>query len=131
MDNKKYIEKAEKLLKNAYCPYSNFPVAAIVIDELGNSYEGVNVENAAYPSSLCAERNAVTTAITNGMKNIQKVIVIANTDRPISPCGACRQVISEFSTDKTKVILATTKSDKIKEFLVSEILPYGFENKDL
>ncbi len=131
MDNNKYIEKAKKLLERAYCPYSKFPVAAIVLDEFGNVYSGVNVENAAYPSSLCAERNAITTAVTNGMKKISKIVVIANTDRPISPCGACRQVITEFSDDKTEIILATTKSTKIKEFSVTQILPYGFDNEDL
>lgn len=131
MTDKQYIEKANNILEKAYVPYSHFPVAAIVIDENGNEYYGVNVENAAYNLGICAERNAITTGITKGLTKISKIYITANTERPVSPCGACRQVISEFGDENTVIILGTNKNEKIKKFKLSEILPYGFGPKDL
>ena len=126
-----YIKKVNCLLDKAYVPYSKFPVAAIVIDENGNEYEGINVENASYGLGLCAERNAITTGITKGMKKISKVYITAKTERLISPCGACRQVISEFSTKDTKIILTNEKGIEYKEYSIDEILPYVFISSDL
>ena len=126
-----YIKKVNSLLDKAYVPYSKFPVAAIVIDENGNEYEGINVENASYGLGLCAERNAITTGITKGMKKISKVYITAKTERLISPCGACRQVISEFSTKDTKIILTNEKGIEYKEYSIDEILPYVFISSDL
>ncbi|WP_068267426.1 cytidine deaminase [Caviibacter abscessus] len=131
MTDKEYIEKANKLLKMAYVPYSHFPVAAIVIDANGNEYYGVNVENAAYNVGLCAERNAITNGITKGLAKISKIYITANTDRPVSPCGACRQVISEFSDENTVLILGSSESEELKKFKINEILPYSFGPNDL
>ncbi|VWL85348.1 cytidine deaminase [Oceanivirga miroungae] len=127
MEEKDIKKRLVELLEKSYSPYSNFPVASIVIDENDNYYEGVNVENKAYPSSLCAERNAITTAITGGMKKIKKIYVIADIDIPISPCGACRQVMSEFSTKDTEIILYGTKTDDELRYNEEEILPYSFK----
>ena len=126
-----YIKKVNSLLDKAYVPYSKFPVAAIVIDENGNEYEGINVENASYGLGLCAERNAITTGITKGMKKISKVYITAKTERLISPCGACRQVISEFSNKDTKIIFTNEKGIEYKEYSIDEILPYVFISSDL
>lgn len=120
------IKKANNYLNRAYVPYSKFPVAAILVDDNDNEYYGVNVENASYPLSLCAERNAITTAVTNGMKKIKYIYVTGNTTEPISPCGACRQVISEFATDDTRIYLGNCNNEKYKELTIQELLPYRF-----
>lgn len=120
------IKKACKYLEYAYVPYSKFPVAALLVDEKGNEYYGVNVENASYPLGLCAERNAITTAKTNGMNKIKYIFVTGNTSEPISPCGACRQVISEFSDDETRIYLGNSNNDKYIELKINELLPYRF-----
>ena len=100
------IDEAIDLMKKAYVPYSKFPVAAILIDENNKVYKGVNVENASYGLSLCAERNAITSAVTDGMEKIKYIVIVADTQGPVSPCGACRQVISEFSNKDTRIIMA-------------------------
>jgi len=119
------IQKAIKIRENAYARYSNFAVGAIVIDENGNHFAGVNVENASYGLSICAERNAIFSAVTKGVRNIRVICVVGETSMPISPCGACRQVIKEFATEETIIILSNLEK-KYKIFAMEELLPYGF-----
>ena len=133
MDKKEilsYIDEVNLLLKRAYVPYSKFPVAALLIDNNGKKHKGVNVENASFGLTLCAERNAITTAVTQGMKKIRLLIVTGNTLEPISPCGACRQVIREFS-DKDTVIILANRDGKYKFASIEELLPYSFGAEDL
>ena len=125
-----YIDEINLLLEKAYVPYSKFPVAALLIDENGNKHKGVNVENASFGLTLCAERNAITTAVTENMKKIKVLVVTGNTPEPISPCGACRQVIKEFSHSETVIILAN-KDKKYKITSLEELLPYSFGPEDL
>ena len=125
-----YIEEINLLLEKAYVPYSKFPVAALLIDENGNKHKGVNVENASFGLTLCAERNAITTAVTENMQKIKVLVVTGNTPEPISPCGACRQVIKEFSDSETVIILAN-KDTKYKITSLEELLPYSFGPEDL
>ena len=125
-----YIDEINLLLEKAYVPYSKFPVAALLIDENGNKHKGVNVENASFGLTLCAERNAITTAVTENMKKIKVLVVTGNTPEPISPCGACRQVIKEFSDSETVIILAN-KDKKYKITSLEELLPYSFGPEDL
>ena len=110
--------------------YSKFPVAALLIDNNGKKYKGVNVENASYGLTLCAERNAITTAVTGGMKKIKLLVITGNTPEPISPCGACRQVIREFS-DKDTVIILANKDGKYESTSLEKLLPYSFGPEDL
>lgn len=131
MSHTDYIKKANKLLCKAYVPYSKFPVSAIVIDQDGNEYEGVNVENAAYGLCLCAERNAITSGVTKNLKSIKTIYITGNTNKPISPCGSCRQVIAEFSTKDTKVILGSSKTDEYKEMDLETLIPYYFSKNSL
>ncbi len=131
MQHLDYIQKANKLLKNAYVPYSHFPVAAIVIDQDGNEYEGINVENASFGLCLCGERNAITTGVTKGLKKIQTIYVTANTTEPVSPCGSCRQVIAEFGTKDTKIVLGNANNDKYMELNLEELIPYYFTSSDM
>ena len=125
-----YIDEINLLLEKAYVPYSKFPVAALLIDENGNKHKGVNVENASFGLTICAERNAITTAVTENMKKIKVLVVTGNTPEPISPCGACRQVIKEFSDSETVIILAN-KDNKYKIISLEELLPYSFGPEDL
>ena len=125
-----YIDEINLLLEKAYVPYSKFPVAALLIDNNGKKHKGVNVENASFGLTLCAERNAITTAVTENMKKIKVLVVTGNTPEPISPCGACRQVIREFSDNNTVIILAN-KDKKYKITSLEELLPYSFGPEDL
>ena len=125
-----YIDEINLLLEKAYVPYSKFPVAALLIDNNGKKHKGVNVENASFGLTLCAERNAITTAVTENMQKIKVLVVTGKTPEPISPCGACRQVIREFSDNDTVIILAN-KDKKYKITSLEELLPYSFGPEDL
>lgn len=121
-----YIDEAIKVRSKAYAKYSNFKVGAILIDDKDNMYKGVNVENSSYGLSNCAERSAIFSAVSGGMKNIKVLCVVGDTSDPISPCGACRQVIKEFSNDETVIILSNLKKE-YKVYNIEELLPYGFK----
>ncbi|MGL5123507.1 MAG: cytidine deaminase [Fusobacteriaceae bacterium] len=119
------IEEAIAIRKNAYAKYSNFKVGSVVVDENDNRYKGVNVENGSFGLTNCAERSAIFSAVAGGMKKIKIICVVGNTSGPVSPCGACRQVIKEFANENTLIILANLKKD-YKVVTVEELLPYGF-----
>ncbi len=118
------IEKAKEASKNAYAPYSDFRVGACVLMESGNIYTGCNFENASYGLSICAERNAIGSAIANGETKIKAIAIYSPNMYNCTPCGACRQVINEFKTDETVVI--TVAADKIITHTIDELLPGGF-----
>jgi cytidine deaminase len=120
------IDEAIEIREFAYAKFSNFKVGAVVVDEKGNHYTGCNVENSSYGLSMCGERNAIFHAVSRGMKSIKVLAVVGDTTGPISPCGACRQVINEFSTDDTIIIMANLKKEyKVVSF--KELFPYGFK----
>lgn len=120
------------LLKNSYAPYSNFKVSAIVVMKDGSMVGGVNVENASYGATICAERNAITTAITKGYKkeDFDKLYVMTSGNKISSCCFMCRQVIIEFF-DKNSTIVLMDKLGNKKELTVSELCPYPFDETDL
>ena len=126
MDSKRLLEIAEDARKNAYVPYSKFKVGAILVDEDGNETSGANIENASYGLSNCAERSAIFAAASKGMRKIKLIAVVADTTGPVSPCGACRQVIKEFAAEDIIIILGNLKKD-YKLMTMEELLPYGFE----
>jgi cytidine deaminase len=118
------ISLAEHAKRHAYVPYSHFAVGcAMIVD--GEPFTGCNIENASFGLTNCAERTAIFKAVSLGKKHIEKIVVTGDTDEPISPCGACRQVMSEFSTAETPVVLVS-KDGKTKETTVGELLPYSF-----
>lgn len=125
-------EKLLKLLDNAYCPYSNFRVAAIVVMKDGTEISGVNVENASYGAAICAERNAITTAVAMGYKksDFDKLYVMTSGERISSCCFVCRQVIVEFFDKKSLVTLMDMKGNE-KVLTVEELCPYPFDSEDL
>ncbi len=127
------IEKTISISKKAYTPYSNFKVGAGVLfkNDNGDTKEffGCNIENAAYGSTMCAERTAIFKGITEEFSYIHTVYVFTDTENLTPPCGACLQVIVEFADDKTKVVLFN--NHKSKEFLLTELLPNYFSQKNL
>ena len=120
------IDEAIEAREGAYAPYSNFKVGAVVVDENNKHHKGCNVENASYGLSNCGERTAIFTAVSSGMKKIKKIAVVADTSGPVSPCGACRQVIKEFGDENTAIILGNLKRE-YKIMTMEELLPYGFQ----
>lgn len=129
------FEKLEKLLKNSYSPYSNFKVVAIIKTNNGKEYKGVNIEPASFSNTICAERNAIFSAITDGIKwgEIKEIHLLSksknNNNQFVTPCGNCRQVINEASNSKAIIYIYNFKKE-IKKFTIDQLLPYGFIAKD-
>ncbi len=119
------LAAAEKARDRAYAPYSNFPVGAAVLSKSGQIYAGCNVENSSYGLTICAERSAVFKMVGEGEREIAALLVIGNTEKFLPPCGACRQVIAEFSHKDTLVYMCNRRGEWEKARL-SEILPYNF-----
>ena len=127
-DLQKLIETAMDARKQSYSPYSNFEVGAAVLSEDGYIYGGCNIENASYGLTNCAERTAIFNAVSEGKRNISAIAIVADTDEPCSPCGACRQVIAEF---KIPCIIMANLKGEYKTVTLDELLPYGFSKTDL
>ncbi len=130
MDVTTLIEEAKIARQKAYVPYSKFQVGAALLTKDGKVYHGCNIENAAYSMCNCAERTAIFSALAQGDRNFESLAVIADTDRPVSPCGACRQVISELCSKDMKVTLTNLKGDML-EITVEDLLPGAFSPEDL
>jgi len=126
------IEKAKEARKLSYSPYSHFAVGAALLCKDGRVFIGTNVENSSYPLCMCAERNALYNAMMNGVKKEDMVALAlaADTDEPCSPCGACRQVISELFPKKAPIYMANMKGD-VQETNIDELLPYAFSEDAL
>ncbi len=127
---KEWIDTAVSALDKAYVPYSKFPVGACLVSKNGTIYQGINIENASYGLTNCAERTAFFKAVSEGEKEFQHLVVAGHTPQPISPCGACRQVMVEFCAPDMPVTLVGDDG-VIKETTVEGLLPYYFTNKDL
>ncbi|MBG0730940.1 cytidine deaminase [Mycoplasma sp. 'Moose RK'] len=124
-----FFSKLEILSKKAYCPYSNFAVSAILVDKNGQTWEGVNIENAVYPAGVCAERVAIFQAILAGKSknDFQEIHIYSpNSKKFIVPCGQCLQVCVEFFPKNLKFFLYNSKSEFIKETL-EKLLPLQFD----
>ncbi|WP_409297623.1 cytidine deaminase [Peribacillus sp. SCS-26] len=130
MEIHELIKLAEAAREKAYVPYSKFKVGAALLTEDGKVYGGCNIENAGYSMTNCAERTAFFKAISEGDTKFSMLAVTADTDGPVSPCGACRQVISEFCPKDMKVVLTNLKGE-IKETTVEALLPGAFTPEDL
>jgi len=122
------IDLANMARQRAYSPYSNYPVGAALRTKTGRIFTGVNVENAAYPQTICAERVAVFKAVSEGEKEFEVISVV--TDNGGSPCGGCRQVLAEFGLD-TIVLMADRDGKLLKETTVKELLPEAFTPEHL
>ena len=116
--------QAVSMLERAYCPYSRFPVGAAVECEDGTVYTGCNVENAAYPAGICAERNAVFHAVAEGHTKFRRIVIAGKSDDFCVPCGVCRQVLREFSKDME--IICLNGAGEEQTFTLDQLLPHGF-----
>jgi cytidine deaminase len=117
-------ERAFAAMERAYAPYSNFRVGAALLASDGSITEGCNVENAAYPAGMCAERGAVACAVARGNTSFTAVLIATEADEPTPPCGICRQVLEEFSP--RMVIVAATRGGKEARWTLDELLPKAF-----
>ena len=127
-DKQSLIDAANEARARAYAPYSRYRVGAAVRTRSGRVYTGVNVENAAYPASICAERSAVFKAVAEGEREFE-VMAVA-TDNGGSPCGSCRQVMAEFGLD-TVVLIADGSGKLVNETTVGALLPNAFQPQHL
>jgi cytidine deaminase len=122
------LDRAVLARQWAYAPYSNYQVGAALLTESGKIYDGVNVESAAYPSSMCAERVAIFKAVSEGERQFQAIAVV--TANAGTPCGGCRQVMVEFSQDML-VLIGDADGNLIQELTVADLLPGAFTPQDL
>lgn len=122
------IDLANEARRRAYVPYSNYPVGAALRTKTGKLFTGVNVENAAYPTTMCAERTAVFKAVSEGEREFEVIAVV--TDNGGSPCGSCRQVLAEFGLD-TVVLIADGNGKLTQETTVNDLLPGAFTPEHL
>ena len=129
MTDKELVMLAKEAMQFAYAPYSNFKVGAALLSKDGQVFKGCNIENAAYGPSNCAERTAMFKAISEGVREFEKIAVVASSGDYASPCGICRQVLFEFMPDG-KVILDSDEKGMIT-YTVRELLPMGFNSSDI
>jgi cytidine deaminase len=121
-------EQAVKVREKAYVPYSGFKVGAALLGKSGKIFTGCNVENVSYGLTVCAERNAFFKAVSEGETSFAVLLVVADTPQPVSPCGACRQVMAEFGDFE---VILSNLSYQIKRMFVHELLPYSFDKDNL
>lgn len=124
------IQKATDMLDKAYVPYSKFPVGAALLTKEGEVFSGCNIENASFGLTNCAERTAIFKAVSEGKMEFDYLVVTGDTDAPISPCGACRQVLAEFCGPDMPVLLTNNKGNK-HITTVGELLPGAFKSEDM
>ena len=127
-ERKSLIDLANEARRRAYAPYSHYKVGAALRTASGRIYTGVNIENAAYPTGICAERVAVFKAVSDGETSFDVIAVVTSNGGP--PCGSCRQVLSEFGLD-TVVLIADGEGNLVKEVSLDELLPGAFRPDDI
>ena len=128
MNYDELLKKAKEVSHNAYAKYSNFKVGACVLASSGKTYTGCNIENASYGLTVCAERNAIASAVANGEKTIHAVAIYSPNMLDCPPCGACRQVILEFLDEtKNEIDIITQTEESHKVYKITKLLPEGFK----
>ena len=124
-DRDELIQAALHAQQRAFCPYSNFPVGAALRTASGRIFQGVNVENASFGLTICAERVAASAAVAAGEKEFTQIVVVSRTG--VSPCGACRQFLAEFNPDLPIVMIDSLKPGEVYETTLTVLLPGRFE----
>ncbi len=119
--NDQLVTQAIEVAGRAYAPYSRFQVGAVLVGKDGRIFAGCNVENISFGLTICAERNAVFAAVAAGCRELAKIVIVADTEVPASPCGACRQVLAEFNPD-LELVLSNFRGSR-ETFRLSELLP--------
>lgn len=130
MNKEQLLAQSKVARENAYVPYSKFKVGAALLAKDGTVYEGCNIENASYGLTNCAERTAIFKAVSQNVREFAAIAIVADTEGPCSPCGACRQVIAEFCAPTMPVYLTNLKGDVV-ETTVEQLLPGAFTPEDL
>lgn len=120
------IEEARQSREYAYVPYSKFKIGAALVAGDGRVFTGCNIENSTYALTLCAERVAISKAVSEGANRILRIAVVADSEKLISPCGCCRQTIWEFSNEITEVILANL-SGRVEKISIADLFPSAFD----
>ena len=128
LETQKLMDCAIKARENAYSPYSHFAVGAALLCEDGTLFEGCNIENASYGLTNCAERTAIFKAVSEGHVTFKALAVVADTEGPCAPCGACRQVVAEF---KIPIIIMGNLMGNVKIVTIEELLPFSFSESEL
>ncbi|HEW91441.1 MAG TPA: cytidine deaminase [Thermotogaceae bacterium] len=123
MNDELLIKLANEAKENAHVPYSKFRVGAALLTKSGKIYTGCNIENSSFGLSVCAERVAIFKAVSEGEKDFEKIVIVADTDETIRPCGACRQVMAEFGDFE---VIMVSKKGEISRSSVRKLLPYRF-----
>ncbi len=135
MDRQELIRAAIKVLPKAYVPYSHFHVAAALLCRDQTVYTGINIENAAYTPTVCAERSAFFRAVNDGKREFEAIVVCGGKDGVLTdycaPCGVCRQVMREFCDPKTFRVILAKSEEEYREFVLEELLPMGFGPENL
>ena len=129
VDYKLLINKAIEASKKAYSPYSKFNVGACLLTASGKIYTGANIENSSYGATICAERNAINSAVFDGEREFVAIAIMSNSNDYTFPCGICRQVMCEFSKDMQ--IIVAKNQDDYKVFTALELLPHCFTKEDI
>lgn len=129
MNIKELINRALEAREKAYVPYSSYKVGAALLSKSGNIYSGCNIESASYTPTICAERTAISKAVSEGDREIEAIAVVGNPDEYTYPCGVCRQVIREFSKDLT--IIIAKNEEEYKLYKLDDLLPHSFGPEDL
>ncbi len=133
MNNDELIKLALDAKENTYSPYSNFPVGVALLTKEGKVYLGTNVENASYGATVCAERSAIFSAISNGVKkgDFKKIAIVSNMDDFTYPCSLCRQVMTEFFDNNVEVLLVNNQKKEYLNLSIDELVPYKFTESEL
>lgn len=127
--NEELLQIAKDVAQKAYCPYSKFAVGACALYESGNYYIGCNVENSSYGLGICAERNAISTAVAMGEKSkLVKIAIYSPNTTKCVPCGACRQWLQEFEQGQNVQVVLEDENDKLIIYGLSELLPHSFSS---
>ena len=130
MTDRELVELAFSMHRFSYVPYSKFPVGAALLCADGSVYTGCNVENAAFGSTICAERTALVKAVSEGRRDgFTRLAVVGNSAEPCWPCGACRQMLYEFAPDLT--VLVARRDHSFVKLALHELLPHGFGPKSM
>ena len=125
-EERSLVELAQEGTNRSYSPYSHFHVGAALLTREGKIYKGCNIENSSYGATNCAERTAISKAISEGHSKFVRIVIAAKTEEPCVPCGMCRQFMKEFSPDM-EVICLNTRGDS-SVYKLEDLLPYGFDN---
>lgn len=122
-------ERARTAMERAYAPYSNFRVGAALLASDGSITEGCNVESAAYPAGICAERAALASAVARGVRVFRTITIVTSAEEPTPPCGMCRQALIEFSPELE--IVSVTRGGREARWMLSDLLPHAFTPQSL